>query len=80
MLQLFTSQSTGVAAPQTTEVCVNYCTEGNCTDECNDNNPFRINNTVNGTTYSVSVSLRNDFGQSGRATALYGEGNQLWTY
>ena len=61
-----------------TDVCVNYCIEGNCTSECRNgstNNPFRINNIVNGTNYTVSLSLRNDFGQSGEsAPVLYGEG------
>ena len=37
------------------------------------NDPFRINNIVNGT-YNISLSLRNDFGQSGEtAPELYGE-------
>ena len=38
------------------------------------NNPFRINNIVPGENYTISVSLRNDFGQSGEsASQLYGE-------
>ena len=38
------------------------------------NDPFRINNIVRGTTYNISLSLRNDFGQSGEtAPQLYGE-------
>ena len=42
------------------------------------NNPFRINNIVNGTNYTISVSLRNDFGQSGESTPeLYGEGKTV---
>ena len=76
----FSSQHTGVAAPQTTDVCVNYCTEGNCTDECcpvSDNNPFRVNNIVPGANYTISLSLRNSFGQSGQTTTLYGEGKAV---
>ena len=37
------------------------------------NNPFLINNIINGTSYNISVSLMNDFGESGHITALYGE-------
>ena len=50
-----------------TGVCINYCTGNSCTDECrlaSSNNPFRIDNIVNGTNYTISLSLRNDFGQS----------------
>ena len=79
MLHLFTSQNNSVAAPQIREVCVNYCTEGNCTSECSENNPFRINNIITGAIYNVSVSLRNDFGESGQTTALYGEGKIVST-
>ena len=64
--------------PTINEVCVVYCTGDNCTSsDCRSvsgNNPFLINNTVNGTSYNISVSLRNDFGESGQTTALYGEG------
>ena len=59
------------------DICVNYCTGDNCTDECRSilgNRPFRINNIVNGTNYTVSLSLRNDFGQSGQTTPeLFGK-------
>ena len=62
--------------PAITEVCVN-CTGDNCTYECrlvSGNNPFRINNIVPGENYTISVSLRNDFGESGEsASQLYGE-------
>ena len=62
--------------PPITDICVNYCTD-NCTFECrpmSGNNPFRIPNIVNGTNYTISLSLRNDFGQSGQTTPkLYGE-------
>ena len=64
--------------PTISEVCVMYCIGDNCmSSDCvsvSGNNPFRIINTVNGTSYNISVSLRNDFGQSGQTTALYGEG------
>ena len=64
-----------------TDICVNYCTGGNCTSECRNgstNNPFRINNIVNGTNYTISLSLRSDFGQSGEsAPELYGEGKTV---
>ena len=60
-----------------TGVCVNYCTGNSCTDECrlaSSNNPFRIDNIVNGTNYTISLSLRNDFAQSRQTTPeLYGE-------
>ena len=79
MLHLFTSQNNSVAAPQIREICVNYCTEGNCTSECSANNPFRINNITTGAIYNVSVSLRNDFGESGQTTALYGE-EHYWVH
>ena len=63
--------------PVISEVCFVYCAGDNCTSpDCrpeSGNNPFRISNTVNGTTYSVNISLRNDFGQSGQTTTLYGE-------
>ena len=76
----FSPQDTSVAAPQSTDVCVNYCTEGNCTVECrhvSDNNHFRINNIVPGANYTISVSLRNSFGQSRQTTTLYGEGKAV---
>ena len=79
MLQLFTSQNNSVAAPRITQVCVTYCTEGNCTSECSDDNPFRINSITTGSAYNVSVSLRNDFGESGQTTDLYGEGKIVST-
>ena len=73
---MFTSQNTSIAEPPITEVCVN-CIGDNCTFECHNassNNPFRINNIVNGTNYTISLSLRNDFGQSRQTTPeLYGE-------
>ena len=53
------------------DICVNYCTGDYCTDECRSiisNRPFRINNIINGTNYTVSLSLRSDFGQSGQTT------------
>ena len=63
--------------PPAREVCVN-CIGVNCMSECrpvSGNNPFRINNIVNGTNYTVSLSLSSDFGQSGQsAPELYGEG------
>ena len=66
--------------PPITDICVNYCTD-NCTFECrpmSGNNPFRINNIVNGTNYTISLSLRNDFAQSGQTTPeLYGEGKAV---
>ena len=37
------------------------------------NDPFRIENIVNGTNYNINASLRNDFGESGQTTDLYGE-------
>ena len=66
--------------PPTTDVCVN-CIGVNCMSECrrvSGNNPFRINNIVNGTNYTVSLSLRNEFGQSREsAPELYGEGKTV---
>ena len=66
--------------PAITEVCIN-CTRDNCTYECHPvsgNNPFRINNVVSGINYTISLSLRNDFGQSGEsAPKLYGEGKTV---
>ena len=64
--------------PTINKVCVVYCTGDNCTSsDCvsvSGNNPFLINNIVNGTSYNISVSLRNDFGQSRQNTPeLYGE-------
>ena len=62
--------------PAISEICVN-CTGDNCTYECrpvSGNNPFRISNIVSGENYTISLSLRNDFGQSGEsAPELYGE-------
>ena len=65
--------------PTVNEVCVMYCIGDNCTSSgcvsvSGNNDPLLINNTVNGTSYNISVSLRNDFGESGQTTALYGEG------
>ena len=61
--------------PAITEVCVN-CTGDNCTYECrlvSGDNPFHIN-IVPGENYTISLSLRNDFGPSGEsAPELYGE-------
>ena len=66
--------------PPAREVCVN-CIGVNCMSECrpvSGNNPFHINNIVNGTNYTVSLSLRNDFGRSGEsAPELYGEGKTV---
>ena len=63
--------------PTVNKVCVMYCIGDNCTSsDCvsvSGNNPFRINNTVNGTSYNISVSLRNDFGESTQTTMVYGE-------
>ena len=41
------------------------------------NNPFLIDNITTGATYNVNISLRNDFGRSGQATELYGEGKAV---
>ena len=80
MLQIYASQSppgNNILTAAVTDVCVNYCTGGNCTSECRNgstSNPFRINNIVNGTNYTISLSLRSDFGQSGEsAPEVYGE-------
>ena len=66
--------------PPVTEVCVN-CTGANCTLECrpvSGNNPFRINNIAPGENYTISLTLSNDFGQSGESTPeLYGKGKQF---
>jgi len=43
------------------------------------NNPFRIDNITNGATYNVNISLRNNFGRSGQATEIYGEGKTVST-
>ena len=54
-----------------------YCTDNCMSSDCRSvsgNNPFRINNIVNGTSYNISLLLRNDFGESGQTTALYSEG------
>ena len=57
------------------EACVIYCIGDNCmsSDCCavSGNNPFCVDNIVNGISYNISVSLRNNFGQSGQTTALY---------
>ena len=85
MLQMFALQNTSVIMPAITEVCVN-CSGDNCTYECrpvSGNNPFRINNIVPGENYTVSLSLRNDFGRSGESVPqLYGEAQTVlsWTY
>ena len=82
---VLTLQNTSLVMPTITEVCVN-CTGDNCTYECrplSSNNPFRINNIVPGENYTVSLSLRNDFGRSGESVPqLYGEAQTvlLWTY
>ena len=59
------------------DICVNFCTGDYCTDECRSiigNRSFRINNIINGTNYTVSLSLGNDFGQSGQTTPeLFGK-------
>ena len=74
-----------VITPPLMQVCVN-CIGDNCTYKCrpvSGNNPFRINNIVRGANYTISLSLRNDLGQSGgSAPELYGEGRTvlLWTY
>ena len=45
------------------------------------NNPFRINNIVRGANYTLSLSLRNSFGQSGDSDHLsYGEGESSFCY
>ena len=42
------------------------------------NNPFRISNIVPGANYTVSLSLRNELGQSGESDhMLYGESGSL---
>ena len=70
---MFSSQNT-TTEPAITEVCANYCTGGNCRSYCSSNNPFRINNIVSGANYTISISLRNDFGQSGESNRTsYGE-------
>ena len=80
---LFAPQNTGGAEPAVTTVCVN-CIGNNCMSECrpvSGNNPFQINNIVPGANYTISLSLRNNFGQSGEsAPELYGEGQLflLW--
>ena len=64
---MFAPQNTGGADPAVTMVCVN-CIGVNCMSECrpvSGNNPFRINNIVRGANYTISLSLRNSFGQSG---------------
>ena len=73
--QIFISQNTSVAAPPISDVCVIYCIGENCsTTECRPvSGAFRIDNITSGVNYNISVSLRNDFGESGQTTALYGE-------
>ena len=66
--------------PTISEVCVVYCTDNCTSSDCRSvsgNNPFRINSIVNGTSYNISLSLRNDFGESGQTTALYSEGKAV---
>ena len=84
---MFASQDrteNSMITPPPSDICVNYCTEGNCTDECRSvigNRHFRINNIVNGTNYTVSFSLRNDFGQSGQTTPeLFGKAKAFLLY
>ena len=79
---LYISQNTSVAAPPISDVCVNYCIGENCTTtECRPvSGAFRINNITFGESYSVNVSLMNEFGQSGQTTALYGEGSDCMVY
>ena len=80
MFQLFAPQNTGGAEPAVTTVCIN-CIGVNCMSECrpvSGNNPFRINNIVRGANYTVSLSLRNSFGQSGESDRVsYGEGKSV---
>ena len=80
MLPMFASQNppgNNMLTARITDICVNYCIEGNCTYECrpmSGNNPFRIDNIVNGTSYNISLSLRSNFGQSGQTIPeLYGK-------
>ena len=79
--RIFTSQSTSTAEPHITQVCVN-CTGINCRFDCStasSNSPFRINNIVPGENYTISLSLRNDFGQSGQTTPeLFGENKAVY--
>ena len=83
--QMFAPQNTGGAEPAVTTVCVS-CIGVNCMSECrlvSGNNPFRINNLVRGANYTISLSLRNSFGQSGESDRMsYGEEKLflLWTY
>ena len=77
---MFALQNTGGAEPAVTTVCVN-CIGVNCMSECrpvSGNNPFRIINIVRGANYTVSLSLRNSFGQSGESDRVsYGEGKAV---
>ena len=70
--------------PLITEVCVNCTGPGdNCTFECrpvSSNNSFRIYNITRGANYTVCLTLRNDFGQSGENCTSYGEGKQFLMY
>ena len=81
--QMFAPQNTGGAEPAVTTVCVN-CIGVNFMSECrpvSGNNLFRINNIVRGANYTISISLRNSFGQSGESDRIsYGEGKLflLW--
>ena len=72
-----------IITPFITEVCAN-CIGVNCMSECrpvSGNNPFRINNIVNGTNYTVSLSLSSVFGRSEEgAPELYGEGKLITVY
>ena len=87
VLMWFASQNcteNSTITPPPSDICVNYCTGGSCTDECRPitgNQPLRINNIVKGTNYTVSLSLRNDFGESGQTTPeLFGKAKAflLW--
>ena len=64
--------------PPITEICVN-CTGDNCTYECRPVSAnFRISNIVLGENYTITLSLRNGFGQSGESVPqLYGEGKAV---
>ena len=80
---MFAPQNTGGAEPAVTTVCVN-CIGNNCMSECRPvsvNSPFCINNLVLGANYTISLSLRNSFGQSRESDRMpYGEGKLflLW--
>ena len=67
--------------PLITDICVNCTGPGdNCTFECrpvSSNNPFRIYIT-RGANYTVCLTLRNDFGQSGENCTSYDEGKAVF--